>query len=187
MFHSLRLTPQLDKSTWDAAVDFAITGSLFPESKLHGEDHWRAVATQGLRLADQQGLGPTARAAAALFGLFHDCRRLNDDWDPEHGRRGAEACLEFLSDQRFPKGLIETLAESMVLHDGGQTTDNPLMGLGWDADRSVLTRVGITPSYAFFSVVRPEDFDGFVESGYAATRTPLSWDEIHAAAFTRKS
>jgi len=180
---SSNTTLRLHESAWAEAVSLATTGSLFPGSSLHGEDHWRAVATQGLRLASAARLGAEGRAAAALFGLFHDCRRENDGWDPEHGPRGAAAFHDTPCLQSLPRDFRNRLVQSMIHHDGGQTSADPIVGLGWDADRSVLTRVGITPAWEFFSVVSETDFEAFVDAGFDATRTPLSWSEIHAAAF----
>lgn len=173
----------VSRGAFNKAVALAVQGSRFARSLMHGEDHWRAVATQGLRLAHMCDLGPEGRSAAALFGLFHDCRRLNDDRDPEHGLRGSHAFLSCPSLQGLDAGFRETLAASMVLHDGGETTDDPIKGIGWDADRSVLTRVGINPAFRFFSVLPEEQFDVFVETGYDATSNPLDWDQIWLAAF----
>jgi len=173
----------LSRDQWQAACDFAIEGSLFPGSEYHGQDHWRAVASQGLRLAEIARLGRRGRATAALFGLFHDCRRENDDWDPEHGARAAEALYASPIYNLLDYDLRTSLMQSMDLHDGGQTTTDPLIGLGWDADRSTLGRVGIVPAVGFFSVIPHEDFIQFIEDGAAATRAPMSWDEIFDAAF----
>lgn len=166
------------------AVDFAISGASHYTSLLHGDDHWRAVASQGLLISEMCNLGQAGRTTAALFGLFHDCRRENDDWDPEHGLRGASAFSSCPALAHLPEGLRDALSESMKLHDGGETTDDPLVGLGWDADRSTLGRVGIVPSFAFFSCVEASDFDRLIVAGAAATRAPMSWDDIWAAAFT---
>lgn len=173
----------LSRSEWQEACAFAVEGALMPNSQLHGQDHWRAVATQGLRLAEIANLGQAGRTTAALFGLFHDCRRENDDWDPEHGHRGAEALRESPIFSNISFDLGRKITRSMAFHDGGDTTDEPLVGLGWDADRSTLGRVDIIPAIGFFSVIPHDRFIEFIEAGAQATRSPMSWDEIYEAAF----
>src|SRR3954447_347398 len=91
-------------------------------SRIHGERHWRAVAWIGLHLArETPGADPVL---ALLFGLFHDARRENDGWDPEHGLRGAELALEFRA--RYLDLTERQLAlpvAACVLHSEGQTTE----------------------------------------------------------------
>jgi len=171
------------KDEWDHAVDFAKSGTLFADSVYHGEEHWRAVASQGLLLSDICNLGAAGRAAAALFGLFHDCRRQNDEYDPEHGARAAEAFIIWSSGTQLKEDFCAELEASMVLHDKGQTTTRLIAGLGWDADRSTLGRVGMTPSLPFFSCIPELHFDSFIEAGENATAFAPSWDNIYAKAF----
>lgn len=183
MFSLSRNTLHIDQDTWSEIVTYATSGSLFPNSIDHGEDHWRAVAAQGLRLSGICNLGQKGRTAGALFGLFHDCRRINDGDDPEHGERGAEALASCDALRALDRGLRDRLIRSMTLHDRGQTTDDLLIGLGWDADRSVLGRVGITPDQRFFSCIPEPQFDDFIHAGKQATRTPPRWDDIWRLAF----
>lgn len=172
---------------WTNAVDFARSGTLFAHSQLHGEDHWRAVASQGLFLAEACDLGEEGRLTAALFGLFHDCRRINDGWDEHHGARAAGAFLEWSDGTHLSGDFRAELALSMVQHDQGHTTDNKLRGLGWDADRSTLFRVGVEPLFHFFSVVPEQRFGDFIEEAVRATTKPPTWDEIYESVFTGKS
>lgn len=164
-------------------VKYAQSGSSFTNSELHGDEHWRAVAAQGILLSSASNLGKEARASAAIFGVFHDCRRHNDDYDPEHGLRGGQAMIECPHLNSIPLGLITKLSTSCEQHDHGQTTGDPIIGIGWDADRSVLTRVGIEPDFSFFSCTQENFFDVFIEHGYVATRTPPTWNQIWAMAF----
>ncbi len=85
----------ISHNQWKSAVELALGGTLLAESEYHGEDHWRAVASQGLLIAEICDLGSKGRAVAALFGLFHDSRRINDDHDPEHGYRAALAFCDW--------------------------------------------------------------------------------------------
>lgn len=173
----------LTKQEFDRARDFAVSGSKMPDSELHGELHWRAVAAQGLKISELSNMGQRGRTTAALFGLFHDCRRENDESDPQHGPRGADALYECPSLVQMDLLLMQTLTEAMIYHDCGTTTFNPMIGLGWDADRSVLTRVGIVPQYHYFSTLPAEYFEYFIIHGYEQTKNPPSWDQIYTMAF----
>src|SRR4051794_25618289 len=63
-------------------------GAGLLDSRAHGEQHWLAVVRTGIELAP---LVPgTDVTVLFLFGLLHDCRRLNDHIDPEHGPRAAD-------------------------------------------------------------------------------------------------
>lgn len=172
----------ISHDTFTACVDYAVSGSLFPDSCLHGEDHWRGVTAQGLWLADTYGMGEKGRMTALLFGLFHDCRRENDGWDPEHGARGAAALLDCPHLSHLPASLLDTLARSMVDHDGGMVSEDRYIGLGWDSDRSLLGRVGITPDIDYFSVVTDEMFDTLIHNGDKLIRSQPDWDALWAKA-----
>ena len=143
----MRREQYLDITAW------AEHTSLFPDSPIHGSVHWRAVTAQAIWLCDAYNLSSEHRLAALLFGAFHDCRRHNEHYDPDHGQRAADALENHPIFQQLSLGLRETLIESLILHDGGQTTNDSLMGLGWDADRSLLGRVGMIPEHSYFSVV----------------------------------
>lgn len=116
---------------------------------VHGPDHWRRVERNGLVLATRTGANIMV---VRLFALFHDSRRVNDGWDPQHGARGAEHAatlrgVEFdLSDEDF-----ERLHYACIWHTEGHHHDDPTIGTCWDADRLDLGRVGITPSKKFMS------------------------------------
>lgn len=168
---------------WRHAIHFARHHSRDPHSLWHGIDHWKAVASQGILLAEVCELGPNGRAAGALFGLFHDSRRLNDDHDPEHGLRAARDFAHWADQTNINTELHDALVQSMILHDDGQVTQDPLIGLGWDADRSTLLRVGITPHFRYFSCIPEALFPAYVKAGRAASLSPPDWDEIFRRAF----
>ncbi len=118
-------------------------------NSIHGPSHWRNVEATGVYLAkleDQDPLIPR------LFALFHDFLRVNDGFDPEHGPRAAEFLRSHQS--KFPELSnqdLEVLAYACEGHTWGQLTDDPLVGICWDADRLDLGRVGIVPDPRFFS------------------------------------
>jgi uncharacterized protein len=114
-------------------------------STIHGEPHWQAVARIGLRLAaETPGAEPRL---AALFAILHDCCRENDHYDPEHGRRAAYRLddLRAASELGFPDAAFTRLREAISLHNDGETSIDPVIGVCWDADRLCLPRVGIEP------------------------------------------
>ena len=111
---------------------------------VHGPEHWRQVAFNGLLLARTTGADPVV---VCLFALFHDARRFVEWEDPGHGPRGAGLAREWrgvrheLDDARFDL-LVRACREhtSACVPTGDPTVDTCL-----DADRLDLVRVGILP------------------------------------------
>lgn len=133
-------------SLWKIILD--LPSHLSPHS-VHGPDHWRRVERNGLILATRTGaIIPVVR----LFALFHDCRRENDDHDPDHGARGAELAASMhgvhfqLSDAHF-----ELLHEACTWHTDGHHHKDPTIATCWDADRLDLGRVGMVPDPYYMS------------------------------------
>ena len=60
--------------------------SVLFNSSIHGIKHWRTVERNGLYLARFTGADAEV---VSLFAHFHDCRRLDEGADPEHGPRAA--------------------------------------------------------------------------------------------------
>lgn len=120
-----------------------LDGYALPVRGYHGVVHWARVLENGLRIAEANGAD---REVVALFALFHDARRVNENRDDDHGLRGGEFArslrgdLVHLDDRRF-----ELLFEACRLHTDGLTTGDPTLLACWDADRLDLGRVGITP------------------------------------------
>lgn len=121
-----------------------LLGYALPWRGIHGVVHWARVLENGLRLAETTGANV---AVVTLFALFHDCRRVNEDWDDDHGLRGAHCAqslrgtLIHLSDAEF-----RLLYEACRLHTDGHVRADVTIQTCWDADRLDLGRVGITPS-----------------------------------------
>lgn len=110
---------------------------------IHGDCHWDNVARFGKMIAEQENLN---ERVVVLFGYFHDCQRLNDGRDPEHGPRAANYI------ECFPKNLLgltdaetEQLKTACRYHTCGHKTNDPVVHACWDADRLDLTRIGVTP------------------------------------------
>jgi len=118
---------------------------------IHGPCHWMQVWRNGRRIAKATpGADP---CVVALFALFHDCRRVREGRDPDHGRRAADAIgqirLTLLSD--LEERQFDLLLHALVSHNDGQVSDDPTIGACWDADRLDLPRVGIRVSPALLS------------------------------------
>ncbi len=120
------------------------------DSSIHGPEHWEKVFENGVMLA---GKTPGADVLVVkLFSLLHDCRRENDHYDPDHGRRAAGEL------QRINGSLLHLSDNQLVLleqacsgHADGYTSSNPTIGCCWDADRLELPRAGIKPRAQFLS------------------------------------
>ena len=126
-----------------AEREFKLRGSM------HGPSHWRRVEANGALLASKCGAD---LLVVRLFAVLHDCKRRDDENDPDHGRRAATFLTEQrselfeISDERFA-----LLREAVAYHADGTTHQNATIGCCWDADRLDLTRCGLTPAPQFFS------------------------------------
>ncbi len=114
------------------------------DSSIHGESHWKRVAAAGLALVPETpGADP---ALVFLFALFHDCMRLNDDYDPFHGPRGAALARELRGEVfDLEEAEMDLLGFACQEHTNGGVGSDPTVGVCWDADRLNLWRVGRRP------------------------------------------
>jgi len=113
---------------------------------IHGPSHWARVRAMGLELARVTGGDPVV---VELFAWFHDSRRFNDGYDPEHGDRAAAFAGELHGD--FFEATDEQLAllqEACRGHSDGHLKADITVQTCWDADRLDLGRVGTTPDPA---------------------------------------
>ena len=135
-----------------AVLDAVRILSPSSRSPVHGEEHWRRVATNGLDMAAEVGADPLL---VVLFGIFHDSMRFSEHRDDEHGLRGGflacslNAELMGLSDER-----LDLLDMACRGHTEGGTSDGPTIGACWDADRLDLCRLGRQIDPAAMSTAR---------------------------------
>lgn len=111
----------------------------------HGLYHWEKVEKNAAILArNTPGADPLV---ARLFALVHDSKRENEMDDPEHGHRSAAWCkvLHQQGRLRISDKQLDVLVEACAYHNDGQVSDDPTIGVCWDADRLDLSRVGIAP------------------------------------------
>ena len=139
-----------------------LEGYRLPNEGHHGPRHWIRVSRVGLKLA--KGTAGADPEVVHMFALFHDSRRENEDWDPDHGLRGAELArsmrdthLIHLNDAQF-----DLLLHACIHHTDGDTSADPTIGCCWDADRLDLGRVGIKPGAEYLST----------EAGKSMSRSP---------------
>lgn len=124
---------------WKAILE----GYTLPLLGTHGLGHWARVMENGRRIAGPSGADV---AVLELFALFHDARRLNEDVDPGHGRRGAElartlrALLVHVTEHQMGQ-----LCIACELHTEALTHPDVTVRACFDSDRLDLARVGITP------------------------------------------
>jgi uncharacterized protein len=160
-----------------AALDAVRILSPSRDSGLHGEEHWRRVATNGLDLAD--GVGAD-RLVAVLFAIFHDSMRFNDGTDPDHGKRGGFlACC--LNDQllRLPEARLDLLHAACAGHTDGRTSDDPTIGACWDADCLDLCRLGDRPDIRLMSTAPGRTLGAQNRARALLTATP-DWEAVFA-------
>ncbi len=133
----------------------AVKGAGFSDDySIHGPRHWARVERNGLYCARACGAdeGGGDEEVVTLFALFHDCRRMNDGHDPDHGRRGGE-----FAESRHGRFFelephrLRTLVLACTHHTGGDTSDEPTIGSCWDGDRLDLIRLGIEASPRYMS------------------------------------
>jgi uncharacterized protein len=136
---------------WEKPLyDAVLAAATNKASTLHGPAHWQRVAVTGRKLAGEVA-GANGRVVA-LFALLHDSMRRHDGNDLTHPRLAAELgrrlrpLLELDDDDD-----AATLDEAIRLHDCGQISGDPTIGVCWDADRLDLPRVGITPHRRYLS------------------------------------
>jgi hypothetical protein len=123
-------------------------GSALPEHGYHSLAHLLEVAQLGAWLALREGVNPIP---VALFGLLHDATRMDDG--PESGHAEAAAALFDLmqaSDIRYlllPRD-AERVRAAIAGHAYGERSQDPLVGVCWDADRARLAwERGVSPRF----------------------------------------
>jgi uncharacterized protein len=113
-------------------------------SLIHGEDHWMRVLYNGRLLSRETRANLNV---VELFSVLHDCKRDNDDYDLEHGRRAAEYIREIRSTWlNINDEELELLVEACEYHSDGFIEGDITVQTCWDADRLDLGRVGVYPS-----------------------------------------
>jgi len=114
----------------------------------HGVYHWCRVYENGMILADQSGVN---RKVVELFSVFHDSQRRNENYDENHGRRGAELAAQLRSHIVLNDGEFEQLTTACALHTTAETHPDITVQACFDSDRLDLARVGTIPQSKYLS------------------------------------
>ena len=161
---------------FDALVEAVAAQAPLRHGWLHGERHWQTVATIGEVLC-RETLGADP-AVALLFGLLHDCRRFDDGHDAAHGRRAASYALGLHGSLfHLEQPRLERLLTALAYHVDGQVTDNPVVGVCWDADRLHLWRLDVEPDPELLSTAAGRARIGWAKD-LAELRT--DWSSVYA-------
>ncbi|MBI3887576.1 hypothetical protein HY310_00730 [Candidatus Microgenomates bacterium] len=125
------------------------TQFALPINSLHGISHWKHVEVLGRRLATST---EADLEVITLFAYLHDARRINEDFDPEHGERAGQYCLKLFNDRSLPlsKSQLKQLMIACQNHsDSKFVTDDMTVATCLDADKLDLVRFGISPHEDF--------------------------------------
>ena len=162
----------------DALVAAVEAFSTSSDSSIHGSQHWQTVAAFGTILArETPGADP---AVVLLFCIQHDCLRADDGWDKDHGRR-AGALAPTMNGGLFTLDAVQlqTRVTALSLPVDGLVSDDPTIGVCWDADRLHLWRVGVVPDPARLSTAAGQARIGWARiEGWLWQR----WDAVWALA-----
>lgn len=123
----------------------------------HGPWHWEKVEKNALDLSKKTS--GSDKLVAQLFALIHDTKRENEFDDPEHGHRAASYAKELFDKAKLliTSKQLEKLMFACSYHNDGSTSNDPTIGVCWDADRLDLPRVGIIPEKQFLSTQAAKD------------------------------
>lgn len=128
------------------------------KNSYHGPAHWRRVDRNAINLAAHT---PAADLTVCrLFALLHDSCRINEETDPKHGHRAAKFAAQLFDSGtlKITAAQLEVLCEACRRHNDGKVSDDPTVGVCWDADRLDLVRVGIAPDRKLLSTKAAKQF-----------------------------
>lgn len=122
----------------------------------HGDIHWFKVWANVLELVKQ--VPECDKEVAILFAILHDCKRVGEFDDPDHGKRAAEYAQELYDDGELDIDIsqLNQLKFAIRYHNKARITSDPTVAVCWDADRLDLPRVGkvILPEMLSTSVAK---------------------------------
>lgn len=111
---------------------------------IHGVSHWIKVRENGFRIADRNGAN---KNIIRYFAFLHDCRRMNNNGDYNHGPRAADFARKHRSKINLSDDEFKLLVEALADHTRGCSKDSDItVKTCLDADRLDLGRVGCVPN-----------------------------------------
>ncbi|MDZ7676577.1 MAG: Sir2 family NAD-dependent protein deacetylase [Acidimicrobiales bacterium] len=163
-------------STIAALAERVRDGATHRRSRVHGPRHWLTVAWIGARLAhDIPEIDPVV---VTLFAMMHDCQRLHDGTDPDHGIRAARMAEALLADEGLlSESQLGSLVSACAGHSDGYTTGDPTVGACWDADRLDLWRIGASPHPSMLSHESSAGVMAWSRSFTDLGRGDVAWDD----------
>ncbi|MDP8951168.1 MAG: hypothetical protein M3N18_02830 [Actinomycetota bacterium] len=129
-------------------------------SRLHGPGHWRRVARNGQLLCE--GTPGADPHVVALFAALHDAARDSDGRDPPHGRYAARVAERLYGEAVFAATdeQMDLLVEACARHVGFEVSDDPTIGVCFDADRLDLTHRGVRVDPKYLSTEAAKEMLG---------------------------
>lgn len=126
------------------------------KNSAHDLQHWEKVEKNALSLVK---FTSADKLVVQLFAILHDCCRINEYEDPEHGFRAAKFADELYSKNKLQISpyQLKILKEACQFHNDGQISSDSTIGTCWDADRLDLLRVGIIPDPKLLSTQAGKD------------------------------
>ncbi len=127
---------------WDKVLEAAKAEYILRPDGIHGVNHWLRVAEIGAEIARRWGhVDPDV---VRSFALLHDCKRIYDGGDENHGARAAARvpCFKRTAVLELDKTQSWQLTFAMRLHTAGLIETVPTIQACWDADRLDLMRFG---------------------------------------------
>lgn len=121
-----------------------------PHDSLHGPQHWKRVNAIGQKIAENvERVDPKVVCA---FAFLHDCCRVDEGQDEEHGERAAFQIrkMDWLD---LSHAQLRLLDAAISQHSKGFVIEEqPTIAACWDADRLDLFRLHITPDPELLSL-----------------------------------
>ena len=113
--------------------------SLNPRG-IHGIEHWIRVYENGHRLAQETGANIRV---LAYFAVLHDCQRVSNAGDRDHGLRAARYARKHRRDIDLSDKEFDLLVEAVSLHTRGCRPEADItVQTCLDADRLDIARTG---------------------------------------------
>lgn len=127
-------------NNYDPKFIESIVSKYYSGLVLHGLEHVRRVVDYATEIA--QAECPDNINDVVLAAYLHDIGRNDDNGGNEHAMHGAIITAELLR-QHWPESDHDKIIFAIRYHADGQTTDDPLIGSLWDADRLDIGRAGL--------------------------------------------
>ncbi len=143
------MRPGSEEHVMQAIIEQILKDATAFQNGCHGLSHWNTVAAHGRTIALYEDLDAWF---LRLFAYFHDCQRLSDGRDPEHGPRAADYVMTWTPEAlEMSEDDQRRLAFACRYHTHERQTDDKTIRACWDCDRLDLGRVGIVvnPKFLF--------------------------------------